>query len=64
MAKQSKSVSFKNATINFDNMTILELTKDDEKIFSLEKVLKDWEGIDGISLTIKYDDEIDEILAD
>lgn len=64
MAKQSKSVSFKNATINFDEMTILECTKDDEKIFSLEKVLKDWEGIDGISLTIKYDDEIDEILAD
>lgn len=58
MAKISKSTTFKNAVIDKDTMTITEITKDDEKTYSLTKLLEDWNGVDGISLTIKQDDEI------
>lgn len=58
MAKVSKSASFKNAVINKEDMTITEYTKDDTKVYSLEKLLADWDGIECISLTIKQDDEL------
>lgn len=58
MAKASKSVSFKNATINKEDMTITEFTKDDSKTYSLEKIIADWDGIDGVSITIKQDNDI------
>lgn len=45
MAKLSKSISLKNAEINVDDMTITEVTKDDEKTYSLKKILQDWNGI-------------------
>lgn len=58
MAKASKSIAFKNATISKEDMTITEYTKDDSKTYSLEKVIADWDGIDRISLTIKQDDDV------
>lgn len=60
MAKISKSVSFKNATISIssEEMTITEYTKDDSKTYNLEKILKEWNQVDGISLTIKQDNDI------
>ena len=58
MAKTSKTVSFKNATINFDDMTITETNKDDFAEYDLEGVLRDWNGISGISLTLKTEDEL------
>ena len=53
MAKITKAISLKNA-----EMTITETTKDDIKVYSLDKLLADWNHISGISLTIKQDDEI------
>lgn len=58
MAKKTKSIAFKNATINIDDMTITEFTKDDTKVYDLKKVLQDWHNIDGISLTIKQDNDV------
>lgn len=58
MAKITKAVSLKNAEINMEDMTITETTKDDTKVYSLDKLLADWNHINGISLTIKQDDEI------
>ena len=58
MAKETKSIAFKNATINIDDMTITEFTKDDTKVYDLKKVLQDWDNIDGISLTIKQDNDV------
>ena len=58
MAKKTKSIAFKNATINIDDMTITEFTKDDTKVYDLKKVLQDWDNIDGISLTIKQDNHV------
>lgn len=57
MAKKSKSISFKNATICFADMTITEFFKDETRTFSIEKLLKDWDGIDGVSLTVKLDED-------
>ena len=39
-------------------MTITEFTKDDTKVYDLKKVLQDWDNIDGISLTIKQDNDV------
>lgn len=58
MAKKTKSIAFKNATISIDDMTITEFTKDDTKVYDLKKVLQDWDNIDGISLTIKQDNDV------
>lgn len=58
MAKISKSVSFKNATINLDDNTITEITKDYEKIYDLSEVLGAWNGVENISFSIKQDDEM------
>ena len=58
MAKLSKSTTFKNAVIDKNTMTITETIKDEEKVYSLAKLLEDWNGVEGISLTIKQDNEI------
>ena len=58
MAKISKSVSFKNAEINFEDGTITETTKDEIKVYSIEKLLTEWSRIEGLSVTIKQDNEM------
>ena len=58
MAKASKSIAFKNAVIDKVEGTITEFTKDDTKVYSLDKVIEEWDGIEGISLTIKQDDDV------
>lgn len=58
MAKASKSIAFKNAVIDKAEGTITEFTKDDTKVYSLDKVIEEWDGIEGISLTIKQDDDV------
>ena len=58
MAKASKSIAFKNAVIDKEEGTITEFTKDDTKVYSLEKLIEDWDGIEGISIVIKKDDDV------
>ena len=58
MAKASKSIAFKNAVIDKAEGTITEFTKDDTKVYSIEKLLEDWDQIEGVSLTIKQDDDV------
>ena len=58
MAKASKSITFKNAVIDKTEGTITEFTKDDTKVYSIEKLLEDWDQVEGISLTIKQDDDV------
>lgn len=58
MAKLSKSTTFKNATIDLNDMTITEYNKEDCKVYNLRKLLEDWNKVEGISLTIKQDNEI------
>ena len=58
MAKASKSIAFKNAVIDKAEGTITEFTKDDTKVYSLDKVIEEWDQVEGISLTIKQDDDV------
>lgn len=58
MAKASKSIAFKNAVIDKAEGTITEFTKDNTKVYSIEKLLEDWDQVEGISLTIKQDDDV------
>lgn len=58
LAKISKSIAFKNATIDKEDMTITEIIKDDTNVYNLDNLLNEWDGIQGISLVIKKDDEI------
>lgn len=58
MAKASKSIAFKNAVIDKAEGTITEFTKDDTKTYSIDKLLEDWDQVEGISLTIKQDDDV------
>ena len=58
MAKTTKTTTFSKAVINTDDMTITEYIKDDVRVYSIEKLLSEWNGIEGISLTIKQDNEL------
>jgi hypothetical protein len=51
-------MSFKNAEINTDDMTIVEVGKDYTNEYNILDVLKSWNGIEGISLTIKQDSDL------
>lgn len=58
MAKTSKSIAFKNATINKKDGTITEYMKEEINVYSIDKLLSDWDNVAGVSLTIKKDDEV------
>lgn len=58
MAKTTKTTTFSKAVINVDDMTITEYSKDDVRVYSIEKLLSEWNGIEGISLVIKQDSNI------
>ncbi len=60
MAKTSSSMSFKNATICVADGTITEVMKDETKTYSIENLLKKWDGVAGISIVFKADDDIPE----
>lgn len=55
--KKSSSVNFTKARINVEDMTITEVTKDGEFTFDLKDELAAWDGVEGISLTIKKNEE-------
>lgn len=57
MAKQSQSVSFRNAVLNIDDMTITEIEKEDTKVYDLMKVLKEFHGKEGLSAIFKLGDD-------
>ena len=55
MAKFSKHMSFSNAEIDVEQMTITERDKDDDivGVYPLREVLEAWDGMTGLSITIK-----------
>lgn len=53
--RKSNSITIKNATIDMENMTITEVNKDDQYMFDIKDVLGDFDGVEGVSLTIKKD---------
>ncbi len=55
MGKLTKSMSFKSAVINVEDMTLTEELKDETNEFDIMDILKAWDGIPGVSITIKQD---------
>ena len=53
MAQAKKAVAFKNAVIDVKDGTITEFTKDETNVYKLEDILAEWDGVEGISLTIQ-----------
>lgn len=54
MAKKNISTTFEHAVIDADAMVITEITKDDEKSYDLRAILREWSGIEGVSLSLKH----------
>jgi len=61
MAKSTKAVSFQKAQINLKDMTLTEYLKDETNTFNIMDIFKTWDGVDGISLNIKLDNNVSEI---
>lgn len=55
MATTSRSERFENAIIDLQDMTITEYGRDYAKSYSIPELLKRWDGVAGISLTINRD---------
>lgn len=53
MAQAKKAVTFKNAIIDTKDGTITEFTKDETNVYNLQDVLAEWNGVEGISITIQ-----------
>ena len=60
MAKKSKSITFKNATISKSDGTICEISKESMRVFSLDNLLEEWDGIEGLSISIRLDEDAPE----
>lgn len=58
MAIKKRITQFKNAEIDFDAMTITEVSKDNMETFDLREVLQSWNGISGITLMIASTEQI------
>ena len=53
MAQAKKAVAFKNAVIDVKDGTITEFIKDETNVYKLDDILAEWDGVEGISLTIQ-----------
>lgn len=60
MAKTVKKVSFSKGLISREGseLMITEIGKDDTKTYNLNKVIDEFVGQEGVSLTINIDDDI------
>lgn len=62
MAKVMKSVTFNNAMIDMGSMEIIEHDKNSDETgrFSIHDVLQNWDGVFGITISIKQSAELDD----
>lgn len=59
MARRNRVETYKKAMIDYKNMEIVEIDKDELiRTYDIHKILQRWDGIEGITLTIKTDEEI------
>ena len=59
MAKKQRGFSATNSMIDFENRKLVESTKDGDLVYDLDKILKEWNGIDGIAFSIKLNQDIE-----
>lgn len=60
MAKKATSYTYRNCTVCLADKTITEITKDETKVFSLDKFLRDIDEIEGISISVKVEEDVPE----
>lgn len=60
MAYTDRCERFSNATIDVKDMTITEYTDDSVRTFSILEILKRWDGVSGIRLSIRHSNPITE----
>lgn len=53
MAFQQKSERYERAMLDCSDMTLTEYGKDSVKTYSIEEILKRWDGVPDIILTIE-----------
>ena len=58
MAKSNRTVSYTTAVINKEAGTITEHLKDGDFVYFIENILDTWDGVEGVSITIKKDEEL------
>lgn len=59
MAKETKAFKATNAMIDFKNMKLIETTKDGINVYLLDKILEDWDSVDGVAFSITQNKEIE-----
>ena len=59
MAKETKAFKATNAMIDFEGMKLIEFTKDAQNVYSLEKILQEWNGVEGIAFNITLNKDIE-----
>lgn len=59
MAKMQKGFSATNCMIDFEERKLVETTKDGDLIYDLDKILQNWNGVMGITFSIKLNQDIE-----
>jgi len=59
MAKSQKGFKATNAMIDKDAMKLVETTKDGVNVYSLNSILEEWNGIEGVAFSISLNKDIE-----
>ena len=59
MAKRTRAFKATNAMIDKEKMVLVEFTKDGQNVYDLNKILENWNGVDGIAFNITLNEEIE-----
>lgn len=56
----TKTQKFKNAVLSVKDNEIREIDKNEERSYNLDDVLKEWDGVEGVTITIQLNNNVDE----
>lgn len=59
MAKKQRGFSATNCMIDSDEMVIVESTKEGDLVYDLNKIIQEWNGVTGISFSIKLNQDVE-----
>lgn len=58
MAKETNTLKFTKATICIKDMTITEYLKDETKTHNIFEILKPWDDVRDVDITLTRDEEV------
>ena len=64
MAKIDKTVTFKNATLNMNDMTLTEVGRDELIVHNLTEVLNMFDNVEGLNVTFKANDKFEDTVIE